>query len=93
MHHVAPTQVQLTVAVAERAKLSKANAKRALGALDEIVMEELGNAQKVRIRGAGSAHRFASSPPAKPGWAGTRRPANRSRSPPSPRASTFVRAR
>ncbi len=44
------TQTQLTAAVAERAGLSKADAKRVLGAL-EIVLEELGNAQKVRISG------------------------------------------
>ena len=38
-------------AVADRAELSKADAKRALAALDEIVLQELGNAQKVRIGG------------------------------------------
>jgi nucleoid DNA-binding protein len=38
-------------AIAERAELSKNDAKRALAALDEIVIEELGNAQKVRIGG------------------------------------------
>ena len=38
-------------AVAERAELSKADAKRALEALDQIVVDELGNAQKVRIGG------------------------------------------
>jgi nucleoid DNA-binding protein len=37
--------------VADRAQLSKADAKRALTALHEIVLEELGNAQKVRIGG------------------------------------------
>ncbi|MFL5864090.1 MAG: HU family DNA-binding protein [Solirubrobacteraceae bacterium] len=45
------TQTQLIAAVADRAELSKADVKRALGALDEVVMEELGNAQKVRIGG------------------------------------------
>jgi nucleoid DNA-binding protein len=45
------TQTQLTNAVAERAELSKADAKRALAALDEVVLAELGNAQKVRIGG------------------------------------------
>ncbi len=45
------TQTQLIAAVADRAELSKADAKRALVALDEIVLEELGNAQKVRISG------------------------------------------
>jgi len=37
--------------VAERTQLSKSDAKRALAALDEVVLEELGNAQKVRIGG------------------------------------------
>ena len=45
------TQTQLVAAVAERADMSRSDAKRALGALDEIVLEELGNAQKVRIGG------------------------------------------
>jgi DNA-binding protein HU-beta len=45
------TQTQLVVAVADRADMSRSDAKRALGALDEIVLEELGNAQKVRIGG------------------------------------------
>jgi DNA-binding protein HU-beta len=45
------TQAQLVAAVADRAQLSKADAKRALTALDDIVIEELGNAQKVRIGG------------------------------------------
>jgi DNA-binding protein HU-beta len=48
---VALTQTQLATAVADRAGLSKNDAKRALTALDEIVLEELGNAQKVRIGG------------------------------------------
>ena len=45
------TQSQLVTAVAERADLSKADAKRALEALDDIVLDELSNAQKVRIGG------------------------------------------
>jgi DNA-binding protein HU-beta len=45
------TQSQLVTAVADRADLTKADAKRALGALEDIVLEELGNAQKVRIGG------------------------------------------
>jgi DNA-binding protein HU-beta len=45
------TQSQLIAAVADRAELSKAEAKRALDALDNIVLEELGNAQKVRLGG------------------------------------------
>ncbi len=48
---MALTQTQLIAAVADRAELSKNDAKRALAALDEIVLEELGNAQKVRVGG------------------------------------------
>ncbi len=48
---MALTQTQLVSAIADRAELSKADAKRALEALDDIVLEELGNAQKVRIGG------------------------------------------
>jgi DNA-binding protein HU-beta len=44
-------QTQLVAAVAERADMTRGDAKRALGALDEVVLEELGNAQKVRIGG------------------------------------------
>jgi len=45
------TQSQMVGAVADRAEMSRADAKRALAALDEIVLEELGNAEKVRIGG------------------------------------------
>jgi DNA-binding protein HU-beta len=45
------TQVQLSAALADRAEISRAEAKRVLGALEEVVLEELGNAQKVRIGG------------------------------------------
>lgn len=45
------TQTQLVAAVAERADMSRSEARRALAALDEVVLEELGNAQKVRIGG------------------------------------------
>jgi DNA-binding protein HU-beta len=48
---VALTQTQLIAAIADRAEMTKADAKRALAALDEVVLEELGNAQKVRISG------------------------------------------
>lgn len=48
---MALTQTQLVAAVADRADLSKAEAKRVLAALDEVVLAELGNAQKVRIGG------------------------------------------
>lgn len=45
------TQTQLASAVADRAEISRAEAKLVLGVLEEIVLEELGNAQKVRIGG------------------------------------------
>jgi DNA-binding protein HU-beta len=45
------TQVQLATAVADRADISRAEAKRILGVLEDVVLEELGNAQKVRIGG------------------------------------------
>ena len=48
---MALTQSQMVAAVADRADMSKADAKRALDALDEIVLAELGNAQKVRLGG------------------------------------------
>ena len=43
------TQTQLVSEIADRAELSKADVKRTLAALDEVVLEEIGNAQKVRI--------------------------------------------
>ena len=46
---MALTQSQLVAAVAERADLSKTEAKRALSALDEVVLEQVGNAEKVRV--------------------------------------------
>ena len=48
---MALTQTQLLNAVADRADLSKAEAKRVLDALEDVVLEEIGNAQKVRIAG------------------------------------------
>jgi nucleoid DNA-binding protein len=45
------TQTQLVNEIADRAELSKAEVKRALAALDEVVLEQIGNAQKVRIGG------------------------------------------
>ena len=45
------TQSQMIAAVADRADMSRADAKRALDALDEVLLEELGNAQKVRLGG------------------------------------------
>src|SRR6185437_6386721 len=43
------TQSQLTGAVAERAGLSRAQAKGAIQALEEVVLDEIGNAEKVKI--------------------------------------------
>jgi nucleoid DNA-binding protein len=48
---MALTQSQLVAAVAERSELSKNDAKRALSALDEVILEEISNAEKVRIGG------------------------------------------
>ena len=48
---MALTQNQLVTTVADRAELSKSDAKRALAALEDVVLEEIGNAQKVRIGG------------------------------------------
>src|ERR1700733_8535989 len=45
------TQIQLANAVADRADITRAEAKRVLTAFEEVVLEELGNAQKVRIDG------------------------------------------
>jgi nucleoid DNA-binding protein len=45
------TQTQLTAALAERSEISKADAKRILATFEDILLEEIGNAQKVRIGG------------------------------------------
>lgn len=45
------TQTQLLAAVADRAEVTKADARRVLAALDDVVMEEISNAQKVRLGG------------------------------------------
>jgi nucleoid DNA-binding protein len=45
------TQTQLANALAERADVTKADAKRMLAALDEVVLAEIGSAEKVRIGG------------------------------------------
>jgi DNA-binding protein HU-beta len=45
------TQIQLATAVADRADISRAEAQRILGVLEDVVLEELANAQKVRIGG------------------------------------------
>jgi DNA-binding protein HU-beta len=48
---VALTQSQLVNEIADRAEMSKAEAKRALTALEDVVLEQIGNAQKIRIGG------------------------------------------
>jgi len=48
---MALTQSQLTTEVAERSGLSKAEAKRVLEALEEVVLDQLADAEKVRIGG------------------------------------------
>ena len=45
------TQTQLADAVAEKAGLSRADAKKAISALEEVVLGEIGNAEKVKIGG------------------------------------------
>ena len=45
------TQTHLATAVADRAEISGNEAKRLLGVLEELVLQELGNAQSVRIGG------------------------------------------
>ena len=48
---MALTQTQLADAVAERSGLSRPEAKRALGALEEVVLDQIGQAEKVKIGG------------------------------------------
>ena len=43
------TQTQLADAVADRAGLTRADAKRALTALEDVVLEQIGEAEKVKI--------------------------------------------
>ena len=46
---MALTQSQLAAEIADRADVSRADAKRVLAALEEVVLEELGTAEKVKI--------------------------------------------
>jgi nucleoid DNA-binding protein len=46
---MALTQSQLAAEVADRAELSRADVKRVFAALEDGVLEELGNAEKVKI--------------------------------------------
>jgi DNA-binding protein HU-beta len=45
------TQTQLADAVAEKAGLSRADAKKAIAALEDVVVEQIGRAEKVKIGG------------------------------------------
>jgi len=46
---MALTQTQLAEAVAERAGLSRTQAKSAIQALEEVVLDQIGNAEKVKV--------------------------------------------
>ena len=46
---MALTQTQLADAVAERAGISRTEAKTAIQALEEVILDEVGNAEKVKI--------------------------------------------
>ena len=46
---MALTQTQLADAVAERMDTTRVDAKNFLTALEEVVLEEIGNAEKVKI--------------------------------------------
>jgi DNA-binding protein HU-beta len=48
---MALSQTQLADAVAERSGLTRAEAKKALEALEGVVLDEIGNAEKVKIGG------------------------------------------
>jgi hypothetical protein len=52
------TQTQLASAVADRAELSKTDAKRALAALEDVVLEQLGNASPTRAAVVWGATQF-----------------------------------
>jgi len=45
------TQTQLADAVADKSGLSRADAKKAITALEEVVLDQIGNAEKVKIGG------------------------------------------
>jgi len=48
---MAMTQTQLADAVADKAGLSRADAKKAIAALEDVVIEQIGKAEKVKIGG------------------------------------------
>ena len=65
---MALTQTQLADAVADKADLSRADAKKALAALEEVILEEIGNAEKVKIGGVVQLTvRLKPARPARPG--------------------------
>jgi DNA-binding protein HU-beta len=65
---MALTQSQLADAVADRADLSRADAKKALAALEEVILQEIGNAEKVKIGGVVQLTvRLKPARPARPG--------------------------
>ena len=87
------TQTQLASAVADRAEINRNEAKRVLAALEDVVLEELGNAQKVRV--GGLVQLTVRVKPAQKARKG-RNPATGEEitiAPPSPRASTCARDR
>jgi nucleoid DNA-binding protein len=45
------TQSQLTAEIADRSDMSKADVKRVLDSLEEVALEQLGEAEKVKIGG------------------------------------------
>lgn len=45
------TQTQLADEVADRADMSRADAKRVLQALEEVILDQIGEAEKVKIGG------------------------------------------
>jgi DNA-binding protein HU-beta len=45
------TQSQLADAVADRSGLTRADAKRAIAALEDVVLDQIGEAEKVKIGG------------------------------------------
>src|SRR4029079_15607499 len=49
---MAMTQTQLADAVADKAGLSRAEAKKAIAALEDVVIEQIGKAERVRSGGA-----------------------------------------
>jgi len=45
------TQSQLATEIADRSDMSKADVKRVMDALEEVILEQLGDAEKVKIGG------------------------------------------